>query len=85
MAKGEEIKTERVGVRLTPQMLQALDMEVAEEDFQDRSSFIVEAIKEKLDPGFGKARLKRQLRELLREDPEFREDLSKAAQLYQKL
>lgn len=69
--------TEQVGARIPRQMLEALDRAVREGGYQDRSSFIREAIAEKLDPDYGKAQFIKMLRKALR-DPEVRKELQKA-------
>jgi len=68
----------QVGIRLNYQLLEDLDRAVRAGDYQDRSSFVREAIQEKLDPEFGMARFAKMFEKNLRENPKVRKELQKA-------
>jgi Arc/MetJ-type ribon-helix-helix transcriptional regulator len=72
-------------IRAPVDVRKAIEALVTAGEYPDISSFVLEAIQEKLDPNYGKARLKRQLHELLQGDPELVKELSEAVRFYQKL
>gem|GEM_PF-5801064 len=75
----------KLNVRVSQKVLDDIEKLIEDGDYSDISEFVRTAVREKLDPEYGKARLKRLLGSLLREDPDFLKELVEAVRFYQKL
>lgn len=56
-------------------LLEEIDEQIKKGNYRDRSSFIVEAIEDKLHPERARERRRKQILHLLKEDPEIRSEL----------
>jgi Arc/MetJ-type ribon-helix-helix transcriptional regulator len=71
-------ETEKIGFRVTQTERREIEAAVEEGDYQDVSSFIREAVREKLDPEYGMKRFIKNLKRALKENPEVRRELQDA-------
>ena len=66
--------TKQVNIRLEDEDRKAIDQLVTDGEYENISAFVRTAVKEKLNPKLRRARMRRELIELLK-DPEIRREL----------